>query len=154
MASELHVLMFPHFLYPLLQIAVTASIYMTVAIATERYIAVHYPIDYSQAINSPEACKRRLLKYVIPVILLSTLLNIPKFLESEVHYDDYEILDTHFSIGHNNTLLYDETNLTNYYGNQFKSQNPSITVTGLRKNAYYVIYYTQWTSLGFKAIIP
>ena len=48
MASELHVLMFPHFLYPLLQIAVTASIYMTVAIATERYIAVHYPIDYSQ----------------------------------------------------------------------------------------------------------
>ena len=125
---------------------------------------------------------------MIPVILLSTLLNIPKFLESEVHYDDYEILDTHFSIGHNNTLLYDETNLTNYYGNQFKSQNPniteeeiyhwlgvlieenqnkvkfteglystqapSITVTGLRKNAYYVIYYTQWTSLGFKAIIP
>ena len=36
---------------------VTGSIIMTVGIALERYIAVHYPIDYSQAINSPEACR-------------------------------------------------------------------------------------------------
>ena len=92
---------------------------MTVGIALERYIAVHYPIDYSQAINSPEACRyqynrvvtycisflifmfwkiivkllhllriffcrRRLFKYVVPVILISTIINIPKFLESRV----------------------------------------------------------------------
>ena len=48
LATHLHIILFPHLLYPLLSIAVTASIYMTVAIATERYIAVHYPIDYSQ----------------------------------------------------------------------------------------------------------
>ena len=48
LTSTLHLVMFPYFLYPLLSIAVTASIYMTVAIALERYIAVHYPIDYSQ----------------------------------------------------------------------------------------------------------
>merc|ERR1712223_2291972 len=107
MASELHVLMFPHFLYPLLQIAVTASIYMTVAIATERYIAVHYPIDYSQAINSPEACKRRLLKYVIPVIFISTLLNIPKFLESKVIFDDpWNDLHDDVTRGENDTLIF------------------------------------------------
>ena len=56
--TEVHVHLFPYFLYPCLSIAVTASVYMTVGIAFERYIAVHYPIDYSQAINSPEACKQ------------------------------------------------------------------------------------------------
>ena len=49
-----------------------------------RYIAVHYPIDYSQAINSPEACRRRLFKYVIPVLILATVVNLPRFFESEV----------------------------------------------------------------------
>ena len=29
-------------------IMMTASIFMTVAIAMERYVAVHYPIDYNQ----------------------------------------------------------------------------------------------------------
>ncbi len=48
---------------------------------------MHYPIDYSQAINSPEACKRRLFKYVVPVIVLAVVINIPRFLESEVKYD-------------------------------------------------------------------
>ena len=47
-ASNIQVLLFPHLLYPLISIVFTASIYMTVAIAIERYIAVHYPIDYSQ----------------------------------------------------------------------------------------------------------
>ena len=53
LTSTLHLVMFPYFLYPLLSIAVTASIYMTVAIALERYIAVHYPIDYSQVSKGP-----------------------------------------------------------------------------------------------------
>ena len=42
MASELQLLLFPHFLYPLSSIAFNASIFMTVAIATERYIALHH----------------------------------------------------------------------------------------------------------------
>ena len=29
----------------------SASIFMTVAIAMERYVAVHYPVDYNQVIN-------------------------------------------------------------------------------------------------------
>ena len=42
MASVLHLLMFPHFLWPLSSIVFNASIFMTVAIATERYIALHH----------------------------------------------------------------------------------------------------------------
>ena len=37
-----------------------------------------------QAINSPDACKKRLVKYVVPVVLISILINVPKFLESQV----------------------------------------------------------------------
>lgn len=48
LASDLHILMFPYFLYPLHQTSMTGSIFMTVAIAFERYSAVHFPINYSQ----------------------------------------------------------------------------------------------------------
>ena len=48
MATLVHIYLFPYFLYPGLSIAMTGSVFMTVGIALERYIAVHYPIDYSQ----------------------------------------------------------------------------------------------------------
>ncbi len=34
--------------------------------------------------NSPEAVRRRLLKYVIPVLILSILFNVPKFMEATI----------------------------------------------------------------------
>ncbi len=86
LTTVIHKILFPYLLYPLLNISMTASVFMTVGIALERYIAVHYPIDYSQAINSPEACKRRLFKYVAPVAVLSVLINVSKFFESTTVY--------------------------------------------------------------------
>jgi hypothetical protein len=59
----------------------TASIFMTVSIALERYIALQNPIAHRQAMNDTGAAKRRLLKYIVPVIFLSVVVNIPKFLE-------------------------------------------------------------------------
>lgn len=41
---QLQTLLFPHLIYPSMFISMSASIFMTVAIALERYIAVHYPI--------------------------------------------------------------------------------------------------------------
>ena len=46
--TDVHILLFPYFLYPLHMMAMTGSILMTVAIALERYSAVHWPIAYSQ----------------------------------------------------------------------------------------------------------
>ena len=34
--------------------------------------------------NSPEACRTRLLKYMLPVIIISIAFNIPKFMEAEI----------------------------------------------------------------------
>nr|XP_040571530.1 FMRFamide receptor-like isoform X2 [Lepeophtheirus salmonis] len=134
MATELHIHLFPYLLYPVLSVAMTASVFMTVGIALERYIAVHYPIDYSQAINSQEACKKRLLRYVIPVTLLSLIFNIPKIFEAEV-YDEINIAQ------------YNETHeQVEYY--------KAIRTTELRKNPDYVIYYNNWVRLMVIGIVP
>ncbi len=37
----------PHVVYPLHHVMLTASIYTMAAIAAERYVAVHYPLDYN-----------------------------------------------------------------------------------------------------------
>ena len=44
LGTDVHTMIFPHFLYPVQSVAMSGSIFMTVAIALERYIAVHYPI--------------------------------------------------------------------------------------------------------------
>ena len=49
--TQLHLILVPHFIYPLSNISLTASIYMIVAISLERYCAVHYPVDYRQVSN-------------------------------------------------------------------------------------------------------
>ena len=69
-----------YFLLPA-SISMTASIFMMVGIAQERYIAVHNPINHRQAIDSPGACRRRLVKYVVPVVILAVTVNLPRFFE-------------------------------------------------------------------------
>ena len=48
LATDVHMLLFPYLLFPGMIISMTASVFMTVAIAMERYVAVHYPLDYNQ----------------------------------------------------------------------------------------------------------
>ena len=51
-----------------------------------RYIAVHYPLNYSQTVNDNTALRRRMLKYLLPVATLSTAFNVTKFLEATYDY--------------------------------------------------------------------
>ena len=46
--TNLHLRMFPHFLYPLHHTSITGSIFMTVALAFERYSALNYPMEYNR----------------------------------------------------------------------------------------------------------
>ena len=51
-----------------------------------RYIAVHYPLNYSQTANDNMALRRRMLKYLLPVATLSAAFNVTKFLEATYDY--------------------------------------------------------------------
>ena len=68
--SKTHMYLFPHFLFPGQMIAMTASVYMIVAISFERYAAVHYPLNYHQVrttylYNEPD--------HLIPIIIIINL---------------------------------------------------------------------------------
>ena len=56
---------------------------MTVVLALERYLAITKPIEYHNAIQGHNPW-RRVLSYVVPVVICSALFNIPKFLETVV----------------------------------------------------------------------
>ena len=61
----------PQFIYPLSNISLTASIYMTVAISLERYCAAHYPMDYRQ-VSTIDMC------FFGSYMYLSTFINVLK----------------------------------------------------------------------------
>ena len=52
LSTETHVLLFPYFLYPMTSISLTASIFMTVGIAHERYTAIRYPTQHRESMRS------------------------------------------------------------------------------------------------------
>ena len=54
-----------------------------------RYIAVHYPLNYSQAVNDVNALRKRICKFLLPVCGLSLMFNVTKFFEATYRYSKY-----------------------------------------------------------------
>ena len=74
---------FPKFTYPVWSISLTMSIFLTVGITHERYIAIKYPIIHRQRMRSAKYRRINLLKYIICVFICTMIFNIPKFFEIE-----------------------------------------------------------------------
>ncbi len=125
-ASALHIELFPHFIYPLHAIALTGSIFLTVGIAFERYIAVHNPINYNRAMNDARATRSRVLKFLVPVLLGAVMFSVPKFFESVIEYR----MDA-------------STNRT----------TPHVMPTPLRMDPTYARYIT-WMRLAVQSVFP
>ncbi len=75
--------MFPYFLYPVENIILCYSIFLVVAIAFERFLAVCYPFDY-RTVVSTESVSARVAKMSLPPFVLAFAVNVPKFLETEI----------------------------------------------------------------------
>ena len=95
--TELHtstyIILFPYLLYPLEMIAMTGSILLTVAIALERFTAVHYPISYRQTMKNANAMKKRVATYLIPMTIICIGFNVTKFLELSYQCEDVTKLE-------------------------------------------------------------
>ena len=60
-------------------IAVSSSVFITISITVERYIAIRSPFTYQARVAEKGHC-RILSSYIIPVILIAIVLNTPKIL--------------------------------------------------------------------------
>ena len=90
--TEPQLLLFPYILYPLNSIAMTGSIFMTVGVATERYIAVYHPLYYNKILTDTTSHRGHLITYLLPITFLAIIFNIPKFFESQVSRDEDGLL--------------------------------------------------------------
>ena len=105
--SEIHEHAFAYGLYQLHNFVLCGSIFLTVALALERYRAVWRPVEYHNQCVGVNPWKRVLISYLLPVVVFSTLFNIPKFLEVEM------MVKTEMEIGRK--LIFDEaTNETHH----------------------------------------
>ena len=130
LVTDVHILLFPYLLWPFTQIVFTCSIFMTVAIAVERFIAVHYPINYSQAMHEANALTKRIVKYVSAVTFLSIVFTITRFFEAKIVYE---------------SETDPMTNVT--------YQRPVLHPTELRTAPLYTAYFN-WSRLIVLGIIP
>ena len=170
--TNLYVMLFPYLLYPLEMIAMTGSILLTVAIAIERYTAVHYPISYRQTLKNANAMKKRVASYLIPVTLICIAFNVTKFLELSYICTDLAKTDKdnnnvtiasgkayaedQIDIRNTNTSL-DEITKVQQYDNmcdeETKTYQYTITVNEFRKNPTYAIHFN-WFRFMSIGVVP
>ena len=71
-------------LFPIANIALCGSIYITAAVSIERFLGVVYPIR-------SRTRRRNIWYYLVPVLLLAIGFNIPKALEIRVNVVEDEV---------------------------------------------------------------
>ena len=153
---------------PLTQVSLTGSVYCTMAITMERYLTVCRPF-YTASKNW--SAKR----YIIPILVFSTVYNLPRFFELRSIKECSQIGDenndqnTTSSLQHNVTEQADNStdisNNTSYsYPNCWTNisnvtvQDPSfiyfIELTELRMDKYYYSIYTVGLNIVLMGIGP
>ena len=105
--SDMYNLLFPKILFPLRAIMFYNSIFMTVAISLERYIAVTRPISlHLQMRDDKKAQVLRFLKYLVPVFVISVIATMPTFFELDANYNNATQVFEYDETIHKNTPEY------------------------------------------------
>ena len=134
--SDIYKILFPFIIYPVTNISMCGTVFMTVAITIERFLGICYPLHLP-----PQ--NRKAWYYVIPVTLLSILINLPKFLESEIVWEEDKIISSN-----------PEEDLTSNATRYEYIDIPVLKPTELRLNSNYIKYYTTYCRIIFTVIIP
>ena len=136
-------------LYPLRQIVLCCSIYMTIMLAFERYLAVSKPITYRrQSITKSE--NKRLLKHLLPVIIVSVIYTIPSFLSFTIR--SFPIPGKDFAISGNDSNTQSSNNSSS--GNDMLSFIYCVQPTELRVSKLFVLCYVNITKFVVTGAIP
>ena len=140
-------------IFPFTNITMNATIFMTMAISIERFLGICYPLHLPPH-------NRKSWFYILPVLLLSFVLNIPKFLEGKIHwYDEDELNHTDEDFNHyelNRTemedYVYDEDG--SVIVSAWDPARPAYLPTELRKDSNYIKFYRTYFRILSTAVIP
>ena len=127
--NQVFIMLFPYFWNPAKNILLTFETFLMMSITTERYLAIRNPLQhrFSRFRSSPSV---HLTAYILPPLLASVILNIPKFFETELV--TIEIEDDNGST----------VQLVDY------------NITSLRFDPSYILYYIHWTRLLTTGLLP
>ena len=127
--NQMFIMIFPYFWNPAKNILMTFETFLMMSITTERYLAIRKPLVNRVSLTrlSPSI---HLAAYILPPLLLSVFLNIPKFLETQLIRVEVE----------------DETGATVHL--------LDYNITSLRFDPDYILYYTHWTRLVTTGLLP
>ena len=85
-SSITYILLFPYLMNPMKNITINCDSFLIMSIALERLLAVWKPIRYRTGIVR-RSKRVHALVFILPPILVSTTINIPKFFETELYVD-------------------------------------------------------------------
>ena len=135
---------FAKFVYPIRSVFLCSSIYMTIALTLERYQAITSPVEYRARGNYNKT--RRLLTYVMPVLVISLFYYSPKFLDLEVVV--VPECNPEYPNANVSTVVDGESSPTNC------TLEYVLSPSELRTNHHYVLWYINISNLLLTACIP
>lgn len=145
--NELHEYAFGYGLYQLHNFVLCGSIYVTVALAMERYRAVWRPVEYHNQCKGVNPWRRVATSYLLPVVIFSAVFNIPKFLEVElVVKGALESMTV--------TVFNETTNQTEEIERLVEVNRTMASPTTLRLDYTYVVLYVNSARLLVQGVIP
>ena len=161
--NEAFILAFP-IIFPFTNITMNATIFMTMAISIERFLGICYPLHLPPH-------NRKSWFYILPVLILSFVLNIPKFLEGKIHWYQEKPAGSHWDPEDELNHTEDEfdhyelnrTELDGWNWLELDDEEVSVSVpayqiayraTELRRNSNYIKFYRTYFRIFSTAVIP
>ena len=77
--------------------AFKCSIFLTVATSHERYVAMLHPVVHFSYMSTRSNQKLRLMRYLIPIIAVASILNVPEYLELEFVWKKSSNAETNYT---------------------------------------------------------
>ena len=141
---------FVNFVYPIRNIFMLSSIYMTVVLAFERYQAITDPVQY-RIRGVRTSMNQQLLTHLLPGVIFAAFYYIPRFFE--LYVKDISKCNYYG----NGTLL--NINVTtdevlNMGVNEICTPKYILQPTSLRSNPLYVFWYNTVSNLTLTVVIP
>ena len=87
--SQIYIYLFPYIINPMKSILMSWETFLMMSIATERFLAVYKPIRY-RGHKLRRSQNWHWISFILPSFLLSIVLNLPKFFETELVYSVIE----------------------------------------------------------------